>query len=149
MKGLVAPALLAGGLLFGGLAALAPGSAAAQARLDPRTGEWERLGRAEFERGHRAGREDERRSGPRRRERAGETREAERDHFARHGFDDPWFSYGYGYGPHNTGPFDLSRLAWSGQRKRPVIPCADLGGDAEHGRQVARGCGRGAETRPG
>ena len=107
MKRLVAPALLAGGLLFGGLAVLAPGPAAAQARLDPRTGEWERLGRAEFERGHRAGREDERRSGPRRRERAGEIREAERDYFARHGFDDPWFSYGYGFGPRDTGPFDL------------------------------------------
>jgi hypothetical protein len=44
---------------------------------------------------------------------------------------------------------DLSRLAWSGQRKRPVIPCADLGGDTEYGRQVARGGGRGAETRLG
>jgi hypothetical protein len=43
----------------------------------------------------------------------------------------------------------LSRLAWSGQRKRPVIPCADLGGDTEYGRQVARGGGRGAETRLG
>lgn len=89
MKRLVAPAVLAGGLLFGGSAMLVPGSAAAQARLDPRTGEWERLGRAEFERGHRAGREDK------------------RDHFARHGFDDPWFGYGYGCGPRNTGPFDL------------------------------------------
>jgi hypothetical protein len=104
MRRLVAPALFAGGLLFGGVAALAPGSAAAQARLDPRTGEWERLGRAEFERGYRAGREDERRSGPRRRDRAGE---AESNYFARHGFDDPWFSYGYGFGPRNTGPFDL------------------------------------------
>lgn len=107
MKRLVVPALLAGGLLFGGSAMFAPGPAAAQARLDPRTGEWEKLGRAEFERGYRAGRDDERRSGPRRRERDGEIRQAERDHFARHGFDDPWFSYGYGFGPRNTGPFDL------------------------------------------
>lgn len=108
MKRLVAPALLAGGLLFGGLAALAPGSATAQARFDPRTGEWERIGRAEFERGYRAGRENERRPGPRgRRARSGEIREAERGYFARHGFDDPWFSYGYGFGPRNTGPFGL------------------------------------------
>jgi len=43
----------------------------------------------------------------------------------------------------------LSRVPRSGQRKRPVIPCADLGGDTEYGRQVARVCGRGAEARPG
>lgn len=108
MKRLALRALLAGGLLFGGLAVLAPGPATAQARLDPRTGEWDRIGRAEFERGYRAGREDERRFGPRRsRERPGEIRAAERGYFARHGFDDPWFSYGYGFGPGNTGPFDL------------------------------------------
>ena len=43
----------------------------------------------------------------------------------------------------------LSRVPRSGQRERPVIPWADLGGDTEHGRQVARVCGRGAEARPG
>lgn len=107
MEKLFAPKLLAGALLFGGLALIVSGSTAAQARLDPRTGEWERIGRAEFERGYRAGREDGRRLGTRTGERPGGMREAEGNHFARHGFDDPWFSYGYGFGPRDTGPFDL------------------------------------------
>ena len=32
---------------------------------------------------------------------------------------------------------DLSRFARSGQRMRPMIPCADLGRGADHGRRVA------------
>jgi 2-keto-4-pentenoate hydratase/2-oxohepta-3-ene-1,7-dioic acid hydratase in catechol pathway len=40
----------------------------------------------------------------------------------------------------------LSRFARSGQRMRPVIPCADLGGGADHGWQVARFRERRAEA---
>ena len=104
MRGFIAPALLVGGLLLGGTTMmLAPGSATAQARLDPWTGEWERLGRAEFERGYRMGREDERR----RRLRAAEAerRGEERNFYDAHGFDDPWFSYGYEFGERDRGGF--------------------------------------------
>ncbi len=40
----------------------------------------------------------------------------------------------------------LSRFARSGQRMRPMIPCADLGRGADHGRQVARFRERRAEA---
>ena len=40
----------------------------------------------------------------------------------------------------------LSRFGWAGRRMRLVIPCSDLGWDVDHGRQVARGCGRGAKA---
>ena len=41
----------------------------------------------------------------------------------------------------------LSRFAWSGQRMPPMIACADLAWGGDHGWQVTRHRGRGAEAR--
>jgi hypothetical protein len=102
------PARLAAGILISAVAAAtAPAPAAAQG-----TGDLERLGRAEFERGYRMGREDERRR--RLRTTEAERRGEERNFYATHGFDDPWFSYGYEFGERDRGGFTGRGLARRG-----------------------------------
>lgn len=76
--------------------AAAPASAPAQGRDPARAG----VGPDPFEEGYRRGREDERRAALLR----GPWRDEERGRYARRGFPDPWFSYGYEFGERDSWP---------------------------------------------